>query len=216
MCACDLKSCYDRVVHTAASLALQRVGVPISQIKCMFGTIQNLVHRIRTAFGLSKKSFGGKKSKFRRPPQGMGQGNGAGPTVWSILSSTIFEELQSRGFSTPFLYSLSTGMFQLCGFSYVDDCDLISDGNNITEVHTKLQTMLELWDELMEVNGAAIAPDKCWWYLIDFVWTGGQWKYKNGRTTHTLHVRDKDGIITDLEYLNFFKAMPRFETPRFR
>ena len=207
MCACDLKSCYDRVVHTAASLALQRVGVPISQIKCMFGTIQNLVHRIRTAFGLSKKSFGGKKSKFRRPPQGMGQGNGAGPTVWSILSSTIFEELQSRGFSTPFLYSLSTGMFQLCGFSYVDDCDLISDGNNITEVHTKLQTMLELWDELMEVNGAAIAPDKCWWYLIDFVWTGGQWKYKNGRTTHTLHVRDKDGIITDLEYLNFSKAM---------
>ena len=28
----------------------------------------------------------------------------------------------------------------------------------------------------MQVNGAAIAPEKCWWYLIDFTWTGGKWK----------------------------------------
>ena len=34
MCACDLKSCYNWVVHTAASLALQRVGVPLENIKC--------------------------------------------------------------------------------------------------------------------------------------------------------------------------------------
>ena len=33
MCTCDLKLCYDRVVHTAASLALQRVGVPLAQIQ---------------------------------------------------------------------------------------------------------------------------------------------------------------------------------------
>ena len=30
--------------------------------------------------------------------------------------------------------------------------------------HAKLQETLMLWDKLMEVNGAAIAPDKCWWY----------------------------------------------------
>ena len=207
MCACDLKSCYDRVVHTAASLALQRVGVPLPQIQCMFGTIQKLIHRIRTAFGLSKKSFGGSNKTFSRPPQGMGQGNGAGPTVWSILSSTIFEELHSRGFSTPFLFALSTGVFKLCGFSYVDDCDLIADGNTAKEVHTKLQNMLTLWDELMEVTGAAIAPDKCWWYLVDFVWSGGTWKYKDAGSKYSLTVRDKDGIYTNLDYLKFSKAM---------
>ena len=27
VCACDLKSCYDRIVHNAAALALRRAGV---------------------------------------------------------------------------------------------------------------------------------------------------------------------------------------------
>ena len=200
MCACDLKSCYDRVVHTAASLALQRVGIPLSKIKCMFGTIQKLVHRIRTAFGLSKRTFGGYSSKYSKPPQGMGQGNGAGPSIWSILSSTVFDQLHAYGFSTPFCYSLSMGLYQLCGFSYVDDCDLIADGDNATEVHQKLCRMLELWDELMEVNGAAIAPDKCWWYLVDFVWKGGEWKYHDAGTSLELQVRDKDNQINNLKY----------------
>ena len=179
MCACDLKSCYNRVVHTAASLALQRVGVPLQNIKCMFGTIQRLIHWIRTAFGLSERTFGGLSSKYKRPPQGMGQGNGAGPTIWSILSSTVFDQLRIQGFSTSFCYSLSMGLYRLCGFSYVDDNNLIADGEDVTEVHNKLGSMLNMWDELMEVNGAAIAPDKCWWYLVDFVWKGGQWKYCN-------------------------------------
>ena len=200
MCACDLKSCYDRVVHTAASLALQRVGIPLSKIRCMFGTIQKLVHRIRTAFGLSKRTFGGLSSKYAKPPQGMGQGNGAGPSIWSILSSTVFDQLHAHGFSTPFCYSLSMGLYQLCGFSYVDDCDLIADGEDATEVHQKLCRMLDLWDELMEVNGAAIAPDKCWWYLVDFVWKGGEWKYHDAGTSLELQVRDKDNQINNLKY----------------
>ena len=113
MCACNLKSCYDRVVHTAASLALQRVGVPLTEIQCMFRTIQKLIHWVRTAFGLSAKSFGGYNKKYQKPPQGMGQGNGVGPTVWSILSSTIFEELHACGYSTSFGMAISMGLYQL-------------------------------------------------------------------------------------------------------
>ena len=206
MCACDLKSCYDRVVHTAASLALQRVGVPLAQIRCMFSTIQLLVHKIRTAFGLSKRSFGGASRRFLRPPQGMGQGNGAGPSIWSILSSTVFEELRAKGFSTDFCYALSTGLYRLCGFSYVDDCDLIADGDTVDEVYTKLQAMLELWDHLMEVNGAAIAPDKCWWYMVDFVWKDGKWSYRDAGEAKVVEVRDKDNEIWQLKYLRCSKA----------
>ena len=131
----------------------------------MFNTIQLLiVHQIRTAFGLSKRSIGGPPKKFTQPPQGMGQqGNGAGPSIWTIMSSTVFEELRDQGFTTNFNYALSTGLYKLCGFSYVDDCDLIADGNSADEVHSKIQDMIQLWDDLMEVNGGAIAPDKCWW-----------------------------------------------------
>ena len=137
----------------------------------------------------------------------MGQGNGAGPSVWSILSSTIFDELHRKGHSTPFCFALSQGLFQLCGFSYVDDCDLIADGDNADTVHSKLQLMLTVWDKLMEVTGAAIAPDKCWWYLVDFVWSGGLWHYRDAGKDKILRVRDKDGIFNRLEYQGFKTSM---------
>ena len=206
MCSCDLKSCYDRVVHSAASLALQRVGIPLTQIQCMFTTIQQLSHRIRTAFGLSKKSYGGTSKKYRKPPQGMGQGNGAGPTIWAIISSTIFEELHSQGASTEFCYALSNGLFWLCGFAYVDDSDLIADGDSPEVAHAKLQKILKKWDKLMEVNGGAIATDKCWWYLVGFEWQGGKWKYVDAGSKLKLKVRDKESKRQKLKYLKSSKA----------
>ena len=206
MCACDLKSCYDRVVHTAASLALQRVGVPLPRIKCMFGTIQNLTHHVRTAYGISETSFGGSSKQYKSMPQGLGQGNGAGPTVWSVLSSTVFDVLHTQGYSTNFCSALSLGLLRLCGFSYVDDCDLIADGITIKDVYNKLQGVLRSWDEIMQVNGAAIAPDKCWWYLVDFSWSRGKWSYRSPGAALQLHVRDKDGIFQSLQYLTHDKA----------
>ena len=58
----------------------------------------------------------------------------------------------------------------------------------------------------MEVNGAAIAPDKCWWYLIDFTWNSSQWSYRNAGLGKKLRVRDKSNVMHDLKYLPFSKA----------
>ena len=205
MCACDLKSCYDRIVHTAASIALQRIGVPIGKIKGMFGAVQKLVHHVRTLFGTSVDTYGGPDDDtFGLPPQGMGQGHGAGPTIWSVLSSTVFEVLHKEGYASSFIFAISKGLFHLCGFSYVDDCDLLcfGDGNDINIVFSRMQSMLTLWDELMEVNGGAIAPDKCWWYLIDFKWRNGMWKAVDVGDSLQLQARDKDKITRNLTYLH--------------
>ena len=202
MCACDLKSCYDRVVHSAASLALQRVGVPVSVLQCMFGTIADLIHTVRTAYGKSTDTYGGASPLFLSKPQGLGQGNGSGPTVWSVLSSTVFESLHAQGYSTTFCSALSLALLRLCGFSYVDDCDLIADGLTVGAVYRRLQTILTEWDHLMQVNGAALATDKCWWYLVDFEWKLGKWKYVSPLPTHALVARDKSGRIQSLERLH--------------
>jgi hypothetical protein len=42
LCASGLKSCYDRVVHSMASLFMRRVGMPFESITCMLPTIQDL------------------------------------------------------------------------------------------------------------------------------------------------------------------------------
>jgi len=55
----DLKGCYDRIVHTAAAMALLRLGVSKATVFSMFSTIQRMVHRVRTAFGNSEGTYGG-------------------------------------------------------------------------------------------------------------------------------------------------------------
>ena len=105
LCANDAKSCYDRVVHSIASICMQRVGVPQEPIVCMFTTIQNLEHRIRTAYGDSESTFSGQL--WAVPMHGLGQGNGAGPQIWGVVSSPVIHMLQDEGYGAFFKASIS-------------------------------------------------------------------------------------------------------------
>ena len=89
----DLAGCYDRIVHTAAALALLRICIPPSKIHSMFDTIQRMIHKIRTAFGDSDITYGGDDiGDWWNYPQGVLQGNACGPAIWIALSSVIFRD----------------------------------------------------------------------------------------------------------------------------
>lgn len=91
LCSNDAKSCYNRITHNFASLCLQRVRVPLAPIQSMFDTIQRLRHYIRTTYGDSDMFFSGRE--WDTPIQGVGQGNGAGPQIWALISTPIFNFL---------------------------------------------------------------------------------------------------------------------------
>jgi hypothetical protein len=91
ICSNDAKSCYNRIVHSITSLSMQRVKVPPGPIICMFSTIQCLNHCIRTIYGDSELSFTGEL--WTVPIQGVGQGNGAGPQIWALVSTPVLDLL---------------------------------------------------------------------------------------------------------------------------
>ena len=78
LCSNDAQSCYDRIAHSIASLALQRLGLPPGPITCMLCTIQQFKHHVRTTFGDSEEVL---HNNTEVPFQGICQGNGAGPTI---------------------------------------------------------------------------------------------------------------------------------------
>ena len=121
-----LKSCYNRVVHAAVSLALQRIGLPIEFILGMFGLIQQMIHHIYTGFDESALSYGGEHipSSYCHYLQGLNQGNGAGPTLWSAFSLVNFEILREKCFGTKFCCPITKATLYLVRISYMDDCDL--------------------------------------------------------------------------------------------
>ncbi len=57
ICANDTTGCYDRIIHTAGSLATQQAGVPENACKCMFSCLQYMKHFVSTAYGTSSNSL---------------------------------------------------------------------------------------------------------------------------------------------------------------
>jgi hypothetical protein len=128
LCASDLKSCYDRVVHAIASLAMRRVGMPVEPIICMLSTIQDLEHHVRTIYGDSKKSFGG--NLWLVPCQGLGQGNGAGPQIWAVVSTPVLNYLRSEGYGVAFKTSILGDHIRFVGYAFADDTDICQTGQD--------------------------------------------------------------------------------------
>ena len=79
----DLVSKYDLVVHSIASLSLQRSNIPKESIVCTFDTLQNMDHSVRTDSGESSSTYGGDKwaIPLNNFPQGLGKGNRAAPEL---------------------------------------------------------------------------------------------------------------------------------------
>jgi Reverse transcriptase (RNA-dependent DNA polymerase). len=176
--SCDLKSCYDRINHTSASLALQRVGIAKEEVLSMFRSIQSMTHRARTAFGDSVLTYGdtSRESSWKLPPQGVLQGNGSGPAIWSILSSCIFQLLRQNGHCNSIKSSIRKLLLDLSGFAYVDDTDLLQVNNTVEEVVHYMQRKLTEWNQAVGITGGILSPSKCWWYLITFKYIAGRWK----------------------------------------
>jgi len=134
-------------------------------------------HSIRTTFGDSKKA--GSHKNWGKPIAGIGQRNGAGPQIWAAVSSPLFELLQSKGFFATIVGAISKTSWKLSGFAFVDNTDLciMHLSNNIVQVTKHMQGSISTWEGLLQANGRALVPDKCFWYLIDFEHRNGKWWY---------------------------------------
>ncbi len=208
LCSNDMKSCYDRIVHPVATLCMRRLGVPEAPIVSMFSAIQNMEHHVRTAYGDSTQWFGG--SEWDTPVHGVGQGNGAGPAIWAAVSTPILNLMRDEGFGVHFRSALTGELIHFVGYAFVDDTDLCQTSlspSNYEEVLATAQEGVTLWEGIIRATGGAIVPSKTHWYLIDFKWKDGKWRYAlKDESPGTLHVRDCNGILHPLERLQPFEA----------
>ena len=198
--SCDLKSCYDRIVHTPAMLAARSCGMPKEPLACFFSTLQEVQYFTSTVYGVSNESFGGADEAYTNKPQGTGQGNGAAPQIWAVISSKMFQVLHKLGLASVIKTPISDNDIWLVGFAYVDDSDLFSYSktHNVKETVQKMQDLVEAWEKTAKVTGGAIAPVKCWWYLVEFIWDNeGDWCYRDHTTCnpYKLHAYDSNNTL---------------------
>jgi Reverse transcriptase (RNA-dependent DNA polymerase) len=178
LCANDAKSCYDRIVHSVASLCMQRVGCPKPVVHSMFETLQQLRHHVRTRYGDSTASY---NAALDIPIQGLGQGNGAGPTIWALISTPVLNLLRTHGFGIRITSCISGDFLHFVGYCFVDDTDLVEfpgDFRTAAMVAESIQQAVDAWEAGIRATRRAIVPDKSHWYLIAYIWEAGSWRYR--------------------------------------
>lgn len=171
LCSNDAKQCYNRLVHSVATFALWKLGVPQAPIACMMRTLQQLTHHVCTAHGdslLSRPSNTGEK-----PIHGIGQGNGAGPATWLATSAPIIEMMRSLGHGVHFESAISRSILEFIGIAFVDDKDLLTSIQAPNDTHLEVtdsaQAALNNWEADTQSTGG---------YLIAFRWlANGDWRY---------------------------------------
>lgn len=109
------------------------------------------------------------------------QGNGAGPASWASIAAILADTMKSEGFWFESWSLIRQRALAITCFAFVDATDLIH-ANNDPEVDSKIliqqaQKGLFFWEDLIQVTGGDLAPQKSYWYLIEVVRKNGRWTY---------------------------------------
>ena len=204
LCSNDAKSCYDRIVHSIASLALKRQGAPPGAVHSLLLTLQQSSHKIRTGYGTSRQKYG----KDRSPPlQGAGQGNGVAPTTWAVISTVLIHMMRAAGFGIELLSCLSMRLISFLCYAFVDDTDLVHSGASVDtpgdSILRDMRRFIRHWEGGLRATGGALRVDKSYWYLIDFKWENNKWSYMTKEDLPgDILVRDADGTYKNLPRLD--------------
>ena len=200
LCSNDAKSCYDRIVHNVAILAMRRQGAPLSAVNSMFSTLQQASHRIRTAYGDSDRSFGRRPT----PLQGVGQGNGCGPTCWAMVSTPLIAMMRTANFGFKLVSALSLMAIHLVCYAFVDDTDVVHTCSNPNatsdQLTQEMQDVVDHWEGGLRATGGGLRADKSYWYLVDYQWKNNKWCNKSiADAPGNITVRDASGERVALE-----------------
>jgi hypothetical protein len=173
-------NCYDRIAHAMASLVFQAFGVPESAIGLMLSAIENMKIFLRTGFGDSTKFAGG---GIRIKTQGLTQGNGASLAGWAVISIIILNAHGKKGHGEKIVCPITKLTSHLSAILYVDNTDLLhinlEEDESVATVHESIQSSIVNWGNLLIVTGGALQPENCFYLIISFKWTKGEWSYRD-------------------------------------
>ena len=113
--------------------------------------------------------------------QGLCQGNGASPAGWAVISICILQAHRRKGHGAKFLCPITKLKQHLSAILYINDTDILhidlTKDETIEKVHTAIQGSMDSWGNLLIATGGALQPNKCFYSIISFEWTNGEWRY---------------------------------------
>ena len=197
----DASACYDRLVTRFALLCCRAHGVPEGPCRMTAEVLDNVIHKIKTAYGISEDFY---INHPANPIHGVGQGSQDGPSLWGVSSSTSFRAADrlSTGITCvnpthDIPKRAITHSRKLDGF--IDDVtgwynrmlkELRSPQDfDVSSLARGMQKDATTWQTLLDISGGKLAVAKCLYYL-------GHWRWTTDGTPELTPANEMGDLIT--------------------
>jgi len=191
----DAIGCYDRLVNNLILMLLKKLGLPASVSDCMGEVWDNVVHLIKTIYGITDITYG---SSPDTPLYGPGQGSTCGPLFWLLCYWVIVNSIDPTISTMKFTSACKTVIVEVMGSSFVDDSSLGVTSNyqydpslslqenrhkEVEHIVSQLASLAQHWERLLFSTGGAINMQKSHWYLMTWLWSNGVPRLATARDT---------------------------------
>jgi hypothetical protein len=78
----------------------------------------------------------------------VGQGIGAGPSIWTVVSTPVLKMMKDEGFGCMYKTIIEGKELHFVGYSFVDDTDIIHSGQpgeTFQVLATRTQAAMDTW-----------------------------------------------------------------------
>jgi hypothetical protein len=175
----DAKGCYDRIISGIALACLKRIRHSSNSVRMLGLLWAQLEHHIATGYGVSDKTYSSTLDKLL---YGIGQGGCSSPILWALLNQLLLTALGIKFDCIRLIAVDGVEEDVRPGDAFVDDTTRGETNEDTTiepldaevtvltlseeELIGKMQMIIQLFLDLLQVTGGDLAPEKCVWFLI--------------------------------------------------
>lgn len=108
---------------------------------------------------------------------GLGQGNGVAPPGFLAVYILMINVYCNLGHGVTFVGAWTRDAFTLAAVLYVDDSDLFHmvEGTQTDDKFLEIvQSATDDWAGLVHATGGSLKPQKCFWYMLRWIWKKGK------------------------------------------
>jgi hypothetical protein len=226
----DAIGCYDRLVNNLVLMLMVKLGLPKSVAACIGDLWDNVVHLIKTIYGIFAVSY---SSTATQPLYGPGQGSTCGPLFWLLYYWVIVKSLDPLIIAAKFVSACKAIIIEITGVSFVDDSSLCVTSEFVPDLHlteaenqakevdhlvSSLAALSQHWEKLLFTTGGAINFQKSHWYLMTWLWKNGIPRLATSKQTPasmtlTTGMHPLPDLVPRIESTNGFQTLGAYLTP---
>jgi hypothetical protein len=189
----DAKACFDRMIPNLITLLGRYIGISKEICNTHAKILLEARYRIKTTLGVSAEYYSNTEEE---PLYGPGQGGTASMFIWGIVSNMLLEIMREEKNGITMLDPGMTNKIQRVMDAFVDDTtgwvnnfskELAGPqhADNLKLILEELTGTAQLWEQLLTASGGALELNKCFYYIVKWIWEDGVARMATGEENPT-------------------------------